>query len=51
VGELEDELDKAGGDAAAGRQAMRGLEAANQELAEEVREREGVVRGWRGSCV
>ena len=39
VAELEDQLDKAGGDAAAGRQAMRSLEAATQELGEEVRAR------------
>lgn len=42
VAELEDQLDKAGGDAAAGRQAMRALEAANKEGLEEVSKR------WRG---
>lgn len=36
VAELEDQLDKAGGDAAAERQAMRALEAANKEGLEEV---------------
>lgn len=44
VAELEDQLDKAGGDAAAGWQAMRSLEAANQELVEE-------VGGWVGCGV
>ncbi len=47
VAELEDQLDKAGGDAAARRQAMRSLEAATQELGEEVRAR-GVDGGLSG---
>lgn len=47
--ELEDQLDKAGGDAAATRQAMRALEAATQEMGEEVSWEgwvAGVVEVW-----
>lgn len=36
LAELEEQLDIAGGDAAATRQAMRALEAATQEMGEEV---------------